>query len=95
MKTSWYFTPAFTKKKKKKKKTTPKYQRHLTTTSLTLLGKGLWVLQTVGMVLQVGGRIGVHPKPLMVILPVIVTARNQKWLPQLFASHAYKKKLCI
>ena len=73
------------------KQTTPTYQRHLTTTSLTLLGQGPWVLQTVGMVLQVRGRIGVHPKPPTVILPVIVTARNQKWLPQLFASHAYKK----
>ena len=48
---------------------------------------GPWVLGTVGMLLRIGRRVSWDPKSFAVILPVIVTAINQKWLLQLFALH--------
>ena len=70
---------------------TPTGQCQLTATSLTLLWQGLQIFKTIGMILGVWERFSC-PVPLPVVLPVIVTARNQRWLLRLFAFHIYKKK---
>ena len=71
------------------KYTTPTYQQHLSATSLTLLWQSLRVLGPIGMIVRIGRRVSWDPKSFVVILPVIITARNQKWLLQLFALHIY------
>ena len=69
------------------KQTTLRYQPHLTATSLTLLGQGPGILQTILVVFGIQWRIHQNPISFLVILPVIVTIQNKEWLLQLFAYH--------
>ena len=60
-----------------KPRITPTYQCHLTATSLTLLGQGSGILQAILMFLWIWGGVSQDMKSLLIIVPVIITARQE------------------